>query len=340
MRRHLSILVAALVVIGVLAAAPAYGADTVVGELLRPSTIRAYDGIQVFSDYDGSAYRLAVRRNGQVERLPVARSRAPFEVDIGPDRNGRPQLVYTRCKVERPDVDFGTNTSTGCDLVVFSLAGPPRERPVRNANTTHSDEFAPTLWKGRVAFARSIKDTDRARVYTRQLTAPRSRPSVRLPGAPGHTSSRGVLELDLRADKLAQIVRFAQSAEVRLVDVRSRSVRRLSRVGVGEGGQSLTGIGFAGAHLGWALNCLVSCQPLVGGIYRYRLSTGTLVRADAPLHFGGTAVIGLALFAADGAYVIDGEPQDGGCGGSLDPVPRPCRMIRSQPLAFGSPQAR
>ena len=193
MRRHRSLLVAVVVVIAVLAAAPAYGADKVVGQLLRPSTIRAYDGIQVFSEFDGSAYRLAVRREGRIERLPVARSLAPFDVDVGPDRNGRPQLVYTRCKVERPDVEFGTNTSTGCDLVVFSLAGRGGERPVRNANTTQSDEFSPTLWKGRVAFARRARDSDRARVYIRQLAAPRSQPSERLPGAPGHTTSRGVL---------------------------------------------------------------------------------------------------------------------------------------------------
>lgn len=340
MRRYRALAVAPLVVIGLSIPAPARGADTVVADLLRPSTIRTYADIQVFSDFDGSAYRLAVRRDGQVVRLPVAASRAPFDVDVGPDRNGRPQLVYTRCKLERPRVDFGTNTSTGCDLVVFSLAGSARERPIRNANTTDGDEFAPTLWKGRVAFARRANNSDRARVYTRQLTAPRSRPSERLPGAHGRTSSRGILELDLRADKLAQIVRFARSAEMRLVDIPTRSVRTLSRVGVGEGGQSFTGLGFAGPHLGWALNCLVSCQPLVAGIYRYRLSTGTLMRADAPLQFGGTAVIGLALFAADGAYVIDGEPQDGGCGGSLDPVPRQCRMIRSHPLAFRSPQAR
>ena len=336
--RHRSLLVVPLVLSGLLVASPARGADTVLGGLLRPSTIRSYDAIQVFSDFDGSAYRLAILRAGQVRRLAVAPSRAPFDVDIGPDRNGRPQLVYTRCKVERPDVALGRNTSTGCDLVVFSLAGAGRERPVRNANTD-GDEFAPALWKGRVAFARKAKGSDRAHLYTRQLGAPRWRRSERLPGTSGQTSSRGILELDLRAEKLAQIVRFARSAEVRLVNISARSVRRLSRVGVGEGGQFFVGVGFAGAHLGWALNCLVSCQPLVKGVYRYRLSTGALMRADAPLQLGG-AVIGLALFAADGAYVIDGEPQDGGCGGSLDPAPRQCRLIRSQPLAFGPPHAR
>lgn len=338
MRRRRSLLVAALVVLGLVAVAPAGAADTVVGHLLRPSTIRDYGGIQVFSDFDGSAYRLAIRRAGSVVRLPVAPSRAPFDVDIGPDRHGRPQLVYTRCRVERPDVDLGRNDSTGCDLVLLSLAGGGGERRVRGANTATADEFAPTVWKGRLAFARRVRGRGRALVYTRQLTAARSRPSVRLPGAPGHTSSRGILELDLRADKLAQIVRFRQSAEVRLVDVSRHTVRRLSRVGVGEGGEFFTGIGFAGAHLGWALNCLVSCRPLVEGIYRYRLATGTLVRADPPLGPGG-AVIGLALFAPNGAYVIDGEPQDGSCGGSVDPVPRQCRLIRSQPLAFAPPDA-
>jgi hypothetical protein len=333
MSRHRSLVVASLVVLGLIIALPASAAGVVVGHVPRPSMIRDYGGIQVFSDFDGSAYRLAVRRETRLERLPVAPSGAPFDVDIGPDRNGRPQLAYTRCKVERADVDFGANSSTGCDLVVFSLAGGGRERRVRNANTADGDEFAPTLWKGRIAFARKAKGADRAAVYTKELTAPRSRRSERLPGAPGHTSSRGILELDLRADKLAQLVRFAQSAEIRLVDVSDHSVRRLFRVGVGEGGQILTGIGFAGAHLGWALNCLVSCHPHLAGIYRYRLSTGALARASPPLALGD-AVIGHALFAPDGAYLITGEPQDGGCGGSYAPVPRQCPLIRSQPLTF------
>lgn len=328
-----------LVLGGLLPAAPARGTDTVVGHLLRPSTIRDYGAVQVFSDFDGSAYRLAIRREGRVERLPVARSKAPFDVDIGPDGEGRPQLIYTRCKIERANVALGTNTSSGCDLVVFSLAGPGGERPVRNANTADGDEFAPTLWKGRIAFARRLKGTARTLVYTRKLTAARSRPSERLPGAPAQTSSRGILELDLRAGKLAQIVRSTRSAEVRLVDVFDRSVRRLSRVGIGEGGQFFTGIGFAGADLGWALNCLVSCQPLVAGVYRYRLSTGALARADPPLRLG-SAVIGLALFSSDGAYLIDGEPQEGGCGGSLEQSPRQCLLIRSRPLAFVSTHAR
>ncbi len=315
-------------------AAPAHAAETVVGHLLRPSTIRAYAGTQVFSSFDGRAYRLAVRRAGRVETLPVASSRAPFDVDIGPDGQGRPELIYTRCRVEQGAVDVGTNDSRGCDLVVLPLVAGGVERPVRNANTADDNEFAPTLWKGRIAFARRVRGRDRPVVLTKALGAPRSRPSERLPGVPGRSSSRGVLELDLHGDRLAQLLRFGRESEVRLVDLSDHGVRRLSRVGVGEGGEFFAGIGFAGGHLAWALNCLVSCEPLDAGIYRYDVSTPALARADLPATPGG-AVVGLALFAADGAYMVDALPQDGGCGDELAPMPRECRVIRTRPLAFG-----
>jgi hypothetical protein len=137
--------------------APANAADTRVAELQRPSTIRSYAGIQVFSAFDGSADRLSIRRGGAIEQLPVAPSQVPFDVDIGPDRNGRPQLIYTRCQTERTEdygyTAFGTNGYQGCDLVTYSLAGRG-ERRVQGANTAAGNEFAPTLWKGRIAFAR------------------------------------------------------------------------------------------------------------------------------------------------------------------------------------------
>src|SRR6201999_1310454 len=125
------------------ASASAAEPDTVVDHLQRPTAIRDYAGVQVISVFEGRAYRLAIRRTGRIEELPVAPSRAPFDVNIGPDRNGRPQLVYTRCTRER-GTDIG-NINTGCDLVLLSLAGGG-ERPVRGANTP-ANEFAPTLWR-------------------------------------------------------------------------------------------------------------------------------------------------------------------------------------------------
>lgn len=340
MRRLRSALSAALV-ITLAASAPASAADTVVAQLLRPSTIKNHADIQVFSAFEGGAYRLAIRRQGQIELLPVAPSQAPFDVDIGTDGQGRPQLIYTRCKVERASVDDGKNDSRGCDLFLLSLAGGGSERPVRNANTS-ANEFAPTLWRGRIAFARSVTGRARPVVYTTELAAPRSRPSQRLPGVPQRargtrTTDGGIGELELYGDKLAQIVSFqaeGQLSEVRLVDTSNRATRRLSRVGLGEGGQYFTGLGFAGGHLAWAFD-RVGGSPILPGIYRYRLATRALARAATP-RIVDFQIAGLALFAPDGAYVIDTQLQSGGCGEvNNDPaVPRQCQLIRSTPLSF------
>jgi hypothetical protein len=329
MRRHRIVLIAP-VVLALVLAAPASAEDTVVAELLRPSTIRGHAGIQVFSASDDSGYRLAILRADKVELLPVSPSPAPFDADIGPDSRGRPQLVYSRCAAG----------GRGCDLFVFSLAGGGTERPVRGANTADGDEFAPTLWKGRIAFARKLPGRDRPAVYTRELGAPRSRPSVRLPGIPRRTSTRGVIELELYGRRLAQIVFFAGQTEVRLVDLSDRGVRRLAHTGVGEGGQYFAGIGFAGGHLAWVSSWVVGGGAVSPGIYRYRLSTGELARAPFPRSV--LWVVGLALFDADGAYMTDAQPPSDGCGDTLGeaPVFRPCQLLRSEPLAFRPVETR
>jgi hypothetical protein len=317
-------LLAAPLVLGLTVSAPASADDTLVGELQRPSMIRDHAGIQVFSAFDERGYRLAIRRAGSVELVPVEPAQAPFDADIGPDREGRPQLVYSRCRAE----------GRGCDLYAFSLAGGGTERAVRGANTTDGDEFAPTLWKGRIAFARRVTGRDRPAVYTRRLDEPRSRPSVRLPGIARRTRTRGVLELELHGRRLAQIVFFAGQTEVRLVDLADRSVRRLAHTGVGEGGQYFAGIGFASGHLAWVSGWITGGGRVTPGVYRYRLSTGELARAAFPRTL--LWVVGLALFDADGAYLIDAQPPADGCGDTLGdaPVPRPCRLMRSEPLAF------
>jgi hypothetical protein len=335
-----ALLVAPLVV-ALGGSAPASAADTVVAHLPRPSKIRTYGGVQVFSLFDGSAYRLAIRRNGAVEPLPVAPSRAPFDVDIGPDRHGRAQLVYTRCKVEV--ASEAGNVNRGCDLYVLSLAGGG-ERPVRGANTS-ANEFAPTLWKGSIAFARALKGRDRPVVYVIEPGSPRSRPAQRLPGVPrrarGQRATGGsVDELELQGNRLAQIVSFVaegQVSDVRLVDTSDASTSRLARVGVGEGGQYFTGVGFADGYLAWAFSWVAGGGELVPGIYRDRLSTGELARADFP-RLVNFQVVGLAPFAANGAYMIDADlPTDSGCGelpGTPTPMARECQLVRATPLRF------
>jgi len=322
-----------------LAPCPASAADTVVAQLARPSKIRTYAGVQVFSVFDGGAYRLTVRRDGKVQPLAVAPSRAPFDVDIGPDSRGRPQLIYTRCAVEIPS-DGGANRNRGCDLYALSLAGG-RERPVRAANTP-ANEFAPTLWKGRIAFARALEGRDGPIVYITRPGATRLR---RVPGVPQRARGQRVTEasvdeLELRGDRLAQIVSFVargRLSDVRLANVSGHASRRLARVGVGEGGQYFADLGFADGYLAWAFSWVAGGGELVPGIYRLRLSTGRLSRADSSslLRFG---VVGLAPFAADGAYMTEADlPSDDGCGGAEaapTAVVGVCRVVRASPLHF------
>jgi hypothetical protein len=309
---------------------PARAADTLLAEVDEPTPIRAYADVQVWSTFDGTVYRLTIRRAGAIATLPVAPSRRPFDVDVGPDRAGRPLLVYARCGRDRVDASGAAARRRGCNIVAYSLVGGSGERPVRAVNTAAADEFAPSIWRGRIAFARRVRRSRETSIFTRRLDLPRSERSQRLPGA------RSVIELDLQGSRLGEIVGRTGAAEVRLVGVSDHRVRRLQRTGLGEGGQSMVGIGFAGGHLAWGLNCLVSCgDRLLAGLYRYRLSTGELARATPPLTPGG-ALAGVALFAPDGAYLSDAHPQDDGCGLNPSPgiAPQRCRLLQSRPVVF------
>ena len=331
--------------LALMAPGPASAADTVVAHVQRPTAIRDYAGIQVFSAFEGTLleggiYHLAILRKGKVELLPVAPSQAPFAADIGTDRNGSPQLVYMRCTGRDP----GTGRNLGCDLFTLSLASGAGEQPVSAANTSRN-EIAPTLWNGRIAFARQSQDGSRAVVYTRKLTDPPARRSKRLPGIPFGRRFAGipgkrirsgeVAELELYRDRLAQIVNYPFTSEVRVVRISSHRTRPLARVGVGEGGQYFAGIGFAQGYLAWARG------GELAGIYRHRFSTGELSRAAFP-RVVDFLVIGLAPFTPTAAYMVDWQPGSAdGCGGEDEAVPpavlplvRPCQVIRSERLKF------
>src|SRR4051794_33807963 len=105
--------------------------------------VAEYAGIIAFSVHDSNGNHLTIQRpGGEPERLPVVSRDAPFDVDIGPDSHGDPELVYSRCE--------NGLTRTGCDLYVLSLTPGATEREVDNANAAESD-LAPTLWRGRIA---------------------------------------------------------------------------------------------------------------------------------------------------------------------------------------------
>jgi hypothetical protein len=308
------------------------------------TTVREYAGSIVFSQLDPVTrqWRLAVRRAGApaAEVLPVAPSPRPFRADIRPDSAGRPTVVYQRC-ADAP------GAPTGCELLIYSLDRGTGERAIANANDPEHNDLAPTIWRGRIAWVRDYGRGSEPNpvVYTKELTAARSRPSLRQPGVPqrrcgdvdrrvcGPTSGRTVRELELWGRNLAQTVSYGcgacagiEQSELRLVDVTRRSSRQVAFQVVGLSGQSLVGPSFAGARLGWYRACLGDPSGCVGGragAFRTTLTAGRYERAPA----GPIAVHGFADAGAAGQYQVRGcseetqGPFDASCRIELLPAP-------------------
>src|SRR6478735_5084400 len=141
-------------------------AEYTVAETSRPTPVSAYAGSLIWSRYDAAlgAYRLmethASPAGAQTTALPVPPRAVPFDADIGPDAEGAPTVVYSRCTIE-PQL-AGTvlagpagmpvwATGRGCDIYRYRLgaAGETREAGV---STAAASEFLPTLWRSRLGF--------------------------------------------------------------------------------------------------------------------------------------------------------------------------------------------
>jgi len=146
--RSLSVATAALVAA---VAAPASAAE--IATEVQPTSVAAYGGVVVWSHSEsvGSPYRLRAFVDGQVADLPVRSRSIAFDVDVGPDRRGRPVAVYSRCR--REPRTRAWPEGRGCDLYRFSFA-TRREDKLRAVSRRDASETLPSVWRGRIAFAR------------------------------------------------------------------------------------------------------------------------------------------------------------------------------------------
>lgn len=292
-----------LLILSVLAGAPAAGAAerTRLGSLPNESTIRTHEDLRLVSVRGADGHRLALFTGGSAVPLPIPAGPHPIDADIGSDRDGSPVVVLSRCQDER---------RRSCDLFLHRIGGTG-EVPIRNANSDAS-ETSPTVWRGRVAWARG------AAVYTRLLASNRSVRSRRLAGVPGrrcdlrfesHHSctlkERTVEDLELRGGRLAQDVTYVADGgsghyqrEIRLADLRGGS-RRVASGGTGEGGQDFIGLSFAAGQLGWHQSCFG--DPCAGRAYRYAESTGVYQVA------GSGFLAGFALTSTGFLGVVGGR---------------------------------
>lgn len=127
-----------------------------------------YAGVTVWNQIDGpGTYSLYGSANGVAARLPIASRGTPFDVDLGPSKDGQVTAVYSRCKREGDrrlssvplDAIFAARpyplwtAGRGCDLYRYDFA-TGQETKIAGASTDQASEMLPSIWRGRIAFAR------------------------------------------------------------------------------------------------------------------------------------------------------------------------------------------
>src|SRR4051794_8719824 len=152
----------ALAALGLALFPAAARADYTVAAVERPTPVSAYAGHVVWSQYDASiaGYRLVEAHASTAglvtTQLPAAPRGGPFAADVGPGPAGAAPVVYSRCATEpRLGDDQLPVWATGraCDVYELPL-GATSEARVAGVSTAASSEFLPSIWRGRVAFAR------------------------------------------------------------------------------------------------------------------------------------------------------------------------------------------
>jgi hypothetical protein len=133
--------------VGLMLAAPAAaGADAVISSDRTATNVRAHHGQLVWARVAADGRSRLVRRIGGVNRdVPVRPKDGLFDPDTGTSRGGNQVIVYTRC---------AGLSSVGCDVWQYN-EGTRRERRVPGAASKRCSEFAPSVWIGTVAFART-----------------------------------------------------------------------------------------------------------------------------------------------------------------------------------------
>jgi hypothetical protein len=336
----------ALVTLLALTVSPLARADDTIATLARPAAVSAYGDRIVWSSFDRArnAYVLMTRFGGVTSEVPVKPRAVPFDVDLGPGRNGGAVAAYSRCKREPPRRNPAIGNvftqlpdwprGRGCDLYRFDFA-KGRVRRIRAANSPGASEFLPSIWKDRIAFAR-VYERKRGRagkrvyLYARSLTS--SRRSLRLPGGTRSTSrfcsggrprrcrllvEPGATALDLWGRRLA--VGWdsgtpdtpTSTAYLETLGTRRATKALVSRVSSGGvQGSEIESPAIVAGQLYWTLALFGDTTG--NKLRRYRISTGE--RSEAPLPPPAAqaqdsylrGVIATAVSGADVFYLISG----------------------------------
>jgi len=262
----------------------------------RLGKVAAFGDRYAFSRYDASAggyVLMAGRGAGAARRLPVRVRARPFDVDLGPTSTGKTAAVYSRCSGNPAQANPNYGFATGCDVFEYTFADRT-ERRVRAISSRARSEILPTLWRGRIAFARPISSTKIGRYRIRLLMYDRRsgmtrRLQIRRQG--NGASSNGPLALDLKGRRLAyvwsrtggpqcppsgpSVSDVGQGGEVTLTDANVAMVGRTTRL-VAEGCDARTESAARIVGAGWSGDKVVYANEQESRDDATRTSTVTL----------------------------------------------------------------
>jgi hypothetical protein len=271
--------------------------DYTVATVQRPTPVSAYAGHVVWSQFEDGAFRLYEAHAspaGQVTtRLAAPPRGVPFDADIGPGRDGKPTVVYSRCRTEpRLGADQLPIWATGRGCRIYELGlGATAETRLPGAGS----EFLPSIWRDRIAFGRVYDRYPYVYVRAGGGTSKRQPGGLRgATGLPGPTS------LDLAGIRLALTWGATVNGDYRTdarLDTTTGGHELLEfTTGQGRGERVVNAFVFAG-RVWWAH------ETDTGPLHRYRrwrIAKRRLEEADIPADRQPT--LGIAPQSASSVY--------------------------------------
>jgi hypothetical protein len=308
MRRLQLSIVTLLALVAAPAAAPAM--PTTIATLHGQSPVRAFGGVQVWTDFstDDMRWHVFVRRGGAISAPAIAPGGGRLTADVGPGPDGKPMLAYIAC-------------AGSCHVVLSNLDGT-------NARAVPGSDRATSVSidRSHVAWVRGQNT-----VMVRDLKARRT---TRVPGAPRlkcwtpfhqtrtlceSTTGASVDDVELGGSRLALIVSYGLAhgggsngtTEVRMQSVRGDARRLIALMNVGEGQQTWIGPSWAKQDLFFYRSCPFAC-PRQQGAYRYDPDRGSYALASAAIPISGFAMDSDALHAFEVLGLFGGREDSAG----------------------------
>jgi hypothetical protein len=344
----------------VVVAAPAQADQLRLGTTTAATPISASRGWVVWSAPTGAGWQLMAWHDGMVRALALAPRPAPFDADVGTDARGRAVVTFSRC-TRTPSGIGGAGspaagwTGRGCRVRVVDLVSG-RERAAGIPRSRGDSDTSPSMWRGRVAFARHApghRDVEQVLLFDpkqhRVVTLPHGAVPTSCPfreGCKGQPVHGGVTDLDLGA----RLVAFRWWVEAPAVvghggwEIRADVLRDRRSVLLGSGfaGEACTG-GVDSSMPGapttdgldvWWQQTSTACEKTRAELRRWNVATGGLVSGSLP-----ETVIGLAYDA--GALLGIVAPPPAPTPGVYSPVDStcsapgaPCQIERLDPPAL------